>query len=885
MMIRRSPVRSVLAERKLFANGGMLPISIPMQNNPAAGILSSSTPLIEAVTQDATNPMGGGTLSMSEGGAAVNDTDWGAMVNPPTTEGGTTNFLLNPFLPSVPIEPISTEEARFNMIFPPNRQDDWLGDYRPSPAGEAPWWKKSLFEDKPPTRLEKVGVIPVHAQRLLMGLANHYGDKIAGKVRTAYDYMLERTGDKALGWEKIQALNIMIASRPEYALELGQISDALMATEEGPQMDANEFRLAVSEAFYNRRLSETQHAGGASMDSTYPLAQNDTPAERLISQHPDHQTGLGAGASHNALMTLQAAAASGDPDRYKKAVQDFMSGPEPDTLKREVMERMDAAAGADAAAAAAADAAAFESQHYPLGDQGSRHEDITTGSSHSGDPDFAAAANGEDHSGEVTWAALSDFPGGKAEEDGGEGAGGEGAGGEGAGGEGAGGEVPVVPEEAGEVAADADDDVTDIEARRRAILDSASQDDPEATSALIQKHMEDFKSAVPEYEGMTEYEQGMALIKMAMAIAAGQSPRAIENIANGVLATMGDFTDDEKAKRDYKRQVGLSAGQYAIESVRKDRAAAAADLRNAKWLAFTEDYTDPVTGQEYNKWDVFRMSDADYLSGRFKDYPLGLPSMVQAQIDRETAGLKIIATADAAAAKALQIGEKGMAQLRASQSDHAEALTGVRNGHILVGLLDSIIISNVGEDGESKITGAYPWMKNQIDSLANAFDDTFLGDLDKLKYTDIKLYESRLQFVANRMIKELLGEGSRNISNIDRTLAEQIVGLLKDRNIIFASSEVMHENLQRIRGQLVQGIVDKYNVIDREENNWVERNFVGRLEGPTDQMIKERKRALKGSFEGFKSGRTGEEIVIDYKRLIDPESGRLIKNWEELLRS
>ena len=95
MMIRRSPVRSVLAERKLFANGGMLPISIPMQNNPAAGILSSSTPLIEAVTQDATNPMGGGTLSMSEGGAAVNDTDWGAMVNPPTTEGGTTNFLLH----------------------------------------------------------------------------------------------------------------------------------------------------------------------------------------------------------------------------------------------------------------------------------------------------------------------------------------------------------------------------------------------------------------------------------------------------------------------------------------------------------------------------------------------------------------------------------------------------------------------------------------------------------------------------------------------------------------------------------------------------------------------------------------------------------------------
>jgi len=78
-MNRRSPVRSVLAQRKMFANGGMLPISTPMQNtmdqgqNKASGILASSTPLIEAVSQEILAPMTGGAMPVAgfhEGGYA-----------------------------------------------------------------------------------------------------------------------------------------------------------------------------------------------------------------------------------------------------------------------------------------------------------------------------------------------------------------------------------------------------------------------------------------------------------------------------------------------------------------------------------------------------------------------------------------------------------------------------------------------------------------------------------------------------------------------------------------------------------------------------------------------------------------------------------------------
>ena len=61
----------------MFANGGMMAPNIAPQQGPA-GILASSQPLMQAagrsfvdsMTQDAVNPMGGGTLAMAEGGVA-----------------------------------------------------------------------------------------------------------------------------------------------------------------------------------------------------------------------------------------------------------------------------------------------------------------------------------------------------------------------------------------------------------------------------------------------------------------------------------------------------------------------------------------------------------------------------------------------------------------------------------------------------------------------------------------------------------------------------------------------------------------------------------------------------------------------------------------------
>jgi len=76
-MMRRSlhnrPLRSSLGNRKMFQGGGMVPMGNPMADMRPMGILASSQPLVDAVANDAINPMGGSTLSMADGGIAKFD--------------------------------------------------------------------------------------------------------------------------------------------------------------------------------------------------------------------------------------------------------------------------------------------------------------------------------------------------------------------------------------------------------------------------------------------------------------------------------------------------------------------------------------------------------------------------------------------------------------------------------------------------------------------------------------------------------------------------------------------------------------------------------------------------------------------------------------------
>ena len=150
-----------------------------------------------------------------------------------------------------------------------------------------------------------------------------------------------------------------------------------------------------------------------------------------------------------------------------------------------------------------------------------------------------------------------------------------------------------------------------------------SADQKDAQDSL-QKYIDRFKSAVPGYEGKSEWEKGMDIVKMGMAIAAGESPHAITNIAKGVMATIDNFTSDDKERRAYERQVGLSAGKYALDSVERDRTRRDALLKEGRVLTqaiAAEDFVDPQ-GKEIKKGQAYPVTRTQIDEGIFQDLPL-----------------------------------------------------------------------------------------------------------------------------------------------------------------------------------------------------------------------------------------------------------------------
>ena len=129
MIERRYPIQSVLAERKMFANGGMVsppmqqPMQQPMQPMPMQqpmqpmqpqqpqGIMASSQPLVDAIAADALNPQGGGTLSGDDGTLSM-------------AQGGAVGFANGgiQYDPTDPIDIGGTPSERLQMLFPRDRR-------------------------------------------------------------------------------------------------------------------------------------------------------------------------------------------------------------------------------------------------------------------------------------------------------------------------------------------------------------------------------------------------------------------------------------------------------------------------------------------------------------------------------------------------------------------------------------------------------------------------------------------------------------------------------------------------------------------------------------------------------------------------------------------
>jgi hypothetical protein len=66
------------------------------------------------------------------------------------------------------------------------------------------------------------------------------------------------------------------------------------------------------------------------------------------------------------------------------------------------------------------------------------------------------------------------------------------------------------------------------------------------------------------------------------------------------------------------------------------------------------------------------------------------------------------------------------------------------------------------------------------------------------EYENLEQYEADMLTVANQLVNELLGEGSKTLSDTDRKLAQEIVGYYSGRGgYIFKDTDVLLSRLQR----------------------------------------------------------------------------------------
>ena len=95
------------------------------------------------------------------------------------------------------------------------------------------------------------------------------------------------------------------------------------------------------------------------------------------------------------------------------------------------------------------------------------------------------------------------------------------------------------------------------------------QGTPEEQQAELKQLMQEFTQNAPKYEGM---DKNLALAKMFFSMAAGDSPDAVTNIAKGLEQGADAFIKDKAKKDEFNRQVKLSALQYGLGEIGKNKA-------------------------------------------------------------------------------------------------------------------------------------------------------------------------------------------------------------------------------------------------------------------------------------------------------------------------
>ena len=370
------------------------------------------------------------------------------------------------------------------------------------------------------------------------------------------------------------------------------------------------------------------------------------------------------------------------------------------------------------------------------------------------------------------------------------------------------------------------------------------------TGGALKQLMKEFTSNSPKYEGM---DRGLAIAKIGFAMAAGQSPNAITNIAKALSDGADMFLQDDAERRRFKRQVDLSALQYGLGEISKQRTQARADARNFMKYVATKDME--YKGVKYEEGEDVLVSMSDLLAngGRLpsglRDQALHL-KFTQAVIEKEKANAKALENLR----KELLISDEQATKMSKDYQDAASKFKSADTGIAYFEQALDILAKEGAEGWHQSAVGAAGLLKN-VRYKAGNFLGIELGkqyDLDDVEELK-RLFAQGLQ----PLIKVTLGETQSANSISNRDVEFLIKAFFGDRaleegvfNFVVSDNNEMAKRVQAAMRSMRQAQIGNLNTMNTLERRLSTRILPGEEVGSGVALIKEAKTGVSSYLPG-----------------------------------
>ena len=391
---------------------------------------------------------------------------------------------------------------------------------------------------------------------------------------------------------------------------------------------------------------------------------------------------------------------------------------------------------------------------------------------------------------------------------------------------------------------------------------NANANDTPKVASTLEEFKEEFKNAMPEYQGMSDEEKGNAWIKMGMAVAAGQSGNAITNIANGVLATIDEFADDPKQKREYEMKVALAGSKYALQRLNEERVKLEGLEKEGRTLL---DYvtSTPFTfnGKEYIKGDAFQITRAQFDEGILAQLPAGAvvqPAIFKDMEDTLQSFNDFQATLASSGAK--------MSNWIEERDKYTNTLGDMKSGiNMRLYLGQAADLLNNGD-----VLGGRGIVLSGFDQALN-FLGLDQGQLNTLRSKDKQAYNQKMKEVGTQMLTQILGETNRTISDNDRKLVNELTALIGDYKATGLNLDVINEKILSIDRKIQEDLQLNTIKLQGIESTWSKGTKV--KDSPVNPSI-ELQRARKSLFPTQRGRATtaGNQKIFKYEDIWDTEN-------------